>query len=444
MKSIRNHLILWLSVFLSGIWIIVATLTFISTRNEVEDLFDAKLAQTASVLAQIQDPSADDQIIKQTLYVKNKKRIMFQIWDGKKIILRSPMAPDVPMASLPEFSLQVFNQEKWRVFHLTDSESVREVFTAERQDVRDDLIRETTMEVILPLSVALPFSIIMIWITIGRALSPVNRLADQVATLSPQQLDPVVPEYRVPNEIQPLLTALNTLLTKLRTIFERERRFTSDAAHELQTPLASIKTQVQVALRTNDSIARDHALHMVEEGVNRTSRLIQQLLTLARYDPGSITHFLDKVNMTDLLAQVVAEFVPMATQKHLDLGLDAQHDYLVLGNSAGLHILFRNLIDNAVRYTPSHGKINISIHSDNTSIYVHVCDSGPGIPEAEREQIFERFYRGKNQQHIAGSGLGMSISRQIADMHQARIELTNDAQTKEFCVVVTFPILTDT
>lgn len=438
--SIRTHLILWLSVFLSGIWIFVATLTFLSTRSEVEDLFDTKLAQTASVLSQIQDPSADDQIVKQTIYVKNKKRIMFQIWEGNKLVLRSPMAPNVPMSMSAGFSLQLVDQLQWRVFHLTDPESQRDVFTAERQDVRDDLIRETTLEVILPLSIALPFSIVMIWFTIGRALAPVDRLADQVANLSPQNLDPIDTPYRIPREISPLLSALNSLLAKLRTTFERERRFTADAAHELQTPLASIKTQVQVALRTNDSQARDHALHMVEEGVNRTSRLVHQLLTLARYDPGSVSHIHDKVNISELLTQVVAEFVPVATQKQLDLGLEAQQGIFHNGNSAGLHILFRNLIDNAVRYTPAQGKITVKVIQDSNNISVKVCDTGPGIPQAEHERIFERFYRGKNQQHVAGSGLGMSIARQITEMHQGHIELATDVNTGEFCIIVSFPV----
>ncbi len=444
MVSIRRTLILWLSLFFSIILLLGTGLTYWSAQREVADLFDAQLSQAAAVLSQIESTSPyspEQQTLKEKIYAHHfEKKIAFQIWKNEKLLLRSLTAPEQRMSDTPGYSDKDFGGHHWRVFLLTGAISHRQIYTAERYDVRDELIRDTTLDVVLPLTFALPLSLLTIWLTIGRSLLPVIRIADNVSKLSPQHLEPVNINYPVPREISPLLNALNALFAKLKTAFERERRFTSDAAHELQTPLASIKTQAQVALRSDDPEAKRHAILKIEEGINRTSHLVQQLLTLARYDPGTIMRQYENVKLDFLAAETIAELVPAAYAKQIDIGLHAPARIMLQGNPAGLKIMLRNLIDNAIRYTPESGKVNVSIIQDNATAILQVCNTGPGIPVASRERVFERFYRGENSQHITGSGLGLSIIKQIATMHHATIKLFDHENSGEFCIRVEFPV----
>ena len=443
MNSIRRTLILWLSLFFCIIWLLSTGLTYLSAQSNVAELFDAQLSQAAAVVSQfdrINPYTPEEQTLRQKIFTHNyDKKIAFQIWYGDKLILRSFTAPDERMSDIPGFSDKNFAGYHWRVF-LLNEENERRIYTAERYDVRSALITDTTLDVVLPLTVALPLSLLTIWLTIGRSLQPVIRIADNVRRLSPQHLDPVEINYPIPREISPLLSALNTLFAKLKTAFERERRFTSDAAHELQTPLASIKTQAQVALRSEDTEAKRHALHKIEEGVNRTSHLVQQLLTLARYDPGTIMRQSEMMKLDHLAAETVAELVPAAYAKHIDIELHAPTPIMLQGNPAGIKILIRNLIDNAIRYTPDSGKVNVTLTHENSLTVLQVCNSGRGIPIAARERVFERFYRGDDNQHITGSGLGLSIVKQIAALHHAQIELFDQQDSGEFCIRVVFPI----
>lgn len=442
MVSIRRTLILWLSLFFCIIWLVSSGLTYYSAQEKAADLFDAQLFQAAAIVAQfdrINPYTSDEQILRQKIYSHNyDKKIAFQIWYGEKLILRSFTAPEERMSDTPGYSDKDFGGYHWRVFLLTE-ENNRRVYTAERYDVRNELIRDTTLDVVLPLTFALPLSLLAIWLTIGRSLLPVIRIADNVRKLSPTHLDPVAVNQPIPREISPLITALNSLFVKLKTAFERERRFTSDAAHELQTPLASIKTQAQVALRSDDTEAKRHALQKIEEGVNRTSHLVQQLLTLARYDPGVIMRQYENVKLDFIAAETIAELVPAAFAKRIDIGLNAPEQITLQGNPAGLKILIRNLIDNAIRYTPADGKVNVSITLEKSAPLILVCNSGPGIPLASRERVFERFYRGEESQHLTGSGLGLSIVKQIASLHNARCALFDHPDSGEFCISVEFP-----
>jgi two-component system, OmpR family, sensor histidine kinase QseC len=443
MVSIRRTLVLWLSLFFSIILIVGTGLTYWSAQREVADLFDAQLSQAAAVLSQIESTSPyspEEQTLKQKIYAHHfEKKIAFQIWEGDKLVLRSFTAPEQRMSDSPGYSDKDFGGHHWRVFLFTGEISQRQIYTAERYDIRNELIRDTTLDVVLPLTLALPLSLLTIWLTIGRSLLPVIRIADNVRRLSPQHLDPLEISHPIPREISPLLNALNSLFAKLKTAFERERRFTSDAAHELQTPLASIKTQAQVALRSDDVDEKRHALLKIEEGVNRTSHLVQQLLTLSRYDPGTIMRQYENVKLDFLAAETIAELVPAAYAKHIDIGLHAPVRIILQGNPAGLKILLRNLIDNAIRYTPKSGKVNVSIFQDDLKAILQICNTGPGIPLATRERVFERFYRGEDNQHITGSGLGLSIAKQIANLHHAEITLFDHENGSEFCIRVTFP-----
>jgi len=244
----------------------------------------------------------------------------------------------------------------------------------------------------------------------------------------------------VPEEVTPLVKALNDLFARLESAFEGERRFTADAAHELRTPLAALKIQAQVALRSTDTAERQIALENVLRGVDRATRLVEQLLILARVDPETAALDYQPVDLHGLAATVMRDLEPLAHAKQIALSLEeraANISYKVLGDDAQLNLLLRNLVDNAIRYTPKGGCVSVSVRN-LAGLTLEVLDTGPGIPEAEREQVLQRFYRisGTGQD---GSGLGLSIVRRIAELHGARLVLSDNETGSGLLASVLWP-----
>lgn len=218
-----------------------------------------------------------------------------------------------------------------------------------------------------------------------------------------------------------MLDALNGLFGRVDRAMENERRFTADAAHELRTPLAALTAQAQVALRAQNAAERDHAIRQVEAGARRASHLVEQLLTLARLDPAAAPAFA-AVPLDVLATEICADHAPAALAKQITLELDAPERVLVVGQDAMLRVLLRNLVDNAIRYTPSGGKVGVGVTAQKDAVILSIADDGPGIPAPEREKALHRFHRLAGQD-IEGSGLGLSIVARIVELHGARLEL---------------------
>lgn len=443
-KSIRNRILVWVFLLFLVIWAGISYSTYYISSHEVEELFDSELAQSAGVLLQISanfDPDASN--LEPTLYKevyghRYEKKISFQIFQNKKLLLQSANAPPMIMSNQAGFSNQTINDSLWRVFRFNDVEHNRVIIMAENLDVRQELVNEITQDSLYPLTFMIPILLLMIWVGIDRGLQPIKKLAKQIAQRSPDNLEPVHVNFSVPNEILPLFTGLNDLLTKLKKAFERERRFTSDAAHELQTPLASIKTQTQVALRAQNSEEQEHALNKATEGIDRASHMVQQLLSLARLEPIDMLSEVSSIDLCQLTRNLLGELDMEAHRKNIELSLDECGPVIIQGNKAAIEIMIRNLLSNAIRYTPDNGQVSAGITITKESIRLRVTDSGPGIPQQDRERVFERFYRGEDNQHIIGSGLGLSIAKRIADLHQASITLGSPESGKGLTVTIEF------
>jgi signal transduction histidine kinase len=275
---------------------------------------------------------------------------------------------------------------------------------------------------ILPLGIALPVLALLIWFAVGKGLSPLRRISSEVAERDPANLVPLE-ERSAPAEIAPLLQALNALLGRLGVALESERRFTADAAHELRTPLAALKIQAQVARRAENEAQLGAALDNLILGVDRATRLVEQLLTLARLEPtGGSTVRMENCDLAAIARLMLSDLAVPAQSKDIELGLDSPDSAMVRGNADMLAILLRNLVDNAIRYTPEHGRVNVSLQVEPGRVHLEVLDSGPGIPEEERQRVFDRFYRILGSD-AAGSGLGLSIVQRIADVHAASLTL---------------------
>jgi len=349
----------------------------------------------------------------------------FQIWDlDGKLLLHSPHAPTYPLA-LPEvgFSDKYIAGEPWRVATIKDEKQGLILMIGEHYNVRNRLAHVIMKDDIYIMLLTYPLSGLLIWIIIGRGLSSIRRVANEVASRAADHLDPVDLEA-VPVEIKPLVDELNKLFLRLKQAFEREQRFSADAAHELRTPLAALKTQAQVALKTLDPKERQQQLKNVITGVDRCTHVIQQLLTLCRMSPESTTlEDRIEVDLLKIASEVIAQLAPAAVAKQIEIELIAKNpDYIIMGNATGLHALFRNLVDNAIRYTPHNGFIKVYLESEQNHIFIRVVDNGPGIPAELRSRVFERFFRvlGTKAQ---GSGLGLAIVQQIVKLHQGVVVL---------------------
>jgi two-component system sensor histidine kinase QseC len=442
-RSIRNRVLIRVFLLFLIIWAAISYATYAQSSHEVEELFDSELAQIAGVLQQISTnldlnaKNIDPKLYKKVYGHRYEKKIAFQIFHKNNLLLQSANAPAKSMTGNIGFSDQTINNELWRVFRLhADEDQV--VITAERYDYRQELVNEITGNSLFPLTLMIPILLIMIWVGIDRGLLPLRKLANHIAQRSPDNLEPIKVNFNIPTEILPLFSELNKLFNKLENAFERERRFTSDAAHELQTPLASVKTQVQVALRSENKEQQQHALEKTVEGIDRATHMVQQLLALARLEPLASLDDKSKLDINLITQTLISELDQEAHKKQIELELNSDEQVCINGNQASIEILIRNLLSNAIRYSPHNGSVIVNIQNDDRNITFSVTDTGPGIAEQDRDRVFERFYRGTDNQHIIGSGLGLSIARRIAELHDTRIEFAQPANHKGLKVIVRF------
>lgn len=356
--------------------------------------------------------------------IEGENRYQFQLWDNKgRLVLHSINAPNKSLAGPIGLSDKTINGETWRVFTLYDSKKDLTFVVAEHYDMRNSLAQRIMKDDIYIMLLVYPFSGLLIWFIIGRGLQSIQRVANEMAERAADKLDPVDVED-IPTEIKPLIDELNKLFLRLKQAFEREQRFAADAAHELRTPLAALKTQAQVALRSTNMQERQSHLKQVIAGVDRCTHVIQQLLTLCRMGDESVTlENPTDVELEKLTAEVISQIVPNAVDKSIDIELITKGiNFSLVGNATGLYALIRNLVDNAVRYTPEGGQVKVVLTEKNHDISIKVIDNGPGIPAELRSRVFERFFRilGNKAQ---GSGLGLAIVLQISKLHRGNVTL---------------------
>ncbi len=442
--SIRRRLLLILLPATLLIWLTNAYFVYVDTRREIKELADAQLAETARALLNLlsheyyeEKNFRDKQGGKDTVLADTQRlpphlaatlenyaqKMIYQMWvENGELVLRSAGAPDIRLSPLSVgFSDELIGGSEWRVFSLVDTETKMVVQVGERLSQLEQLQDFIAQRILFPVVIATPLLAWLIWYGVGRAMRPLQAIARRVASLGPNHLEPLETQG-VALEAMPLVEALNTLLRRLEEAFENERRFTADAAHELRTPLAALRTQVQVALRESDDERRREALQQVIRGVDRATHLVHQLLVLARIDPERWRPDGSRFDLCELVAERIAARAGEAHDKAVDISLSCDGPAMVCGARDMLDILVGNLISNAIKYTPEGGTVEVAVERAGDEVVFTVADSGPGIPAEERERVFERFYR-RERGNIPGSGLGLSIVKRIADIQSARIAL---------------------
>jgi two-component system OmpR family sensor kinase len=288
-----------------------------------------------------------------------------------------------------------------------------------------------------PIAVMMPILMLVVWWVVSGSLDPVARVRSQVASRQADDLSPVS-EAGLPDEVRPLVQELNLLFGRVKTAFDAQQTFVADAAHELRTPLAALRLQAQSLDRAETLEARKLAVSRLTAGIDRATRLVEQLLVLARQEASAATGTVSKpVDLADLARRTVADLAGVAAAKGVDVGIQHADPATVEGQPDALHILLRNLVDNAIKYTPSGGTADISVRSREGKVVVTVEDSGPGIPPDERERVFDRFYRVAGSE-AAGSGLGLAIIKAIAERHGATLALGQSERLGGLSATVSF------
>jgi two-component system OmpR family sensor kinase/two-component system sensor histidine kinase QseC len=431
MISIRVRLLVALLALVAVASLLAGSLTYRRVLAETSELFDYQLRQMAlSLRSQVSlaprlelPPQQED------------ADFVVQIWNpfGARIYLSRPGLPLVDHVVLGYENLQL-QGELWRVYGLQTIDGVIQIAQPER--VREALARRAALHVAIPLLLLLPLlGGATFWVVHG-SLLPLRRMAAEVQLRDVHMLTPVDADA-VPEEVAPLIEALNRLLARLQAAFAVQRAFVADAAHELRSPLTALRIQLQLLDRAPDADALAQARAALGAAVERAIHLVEQLLTLARNEPRASGEDLQLVHLDRAVAAGMADAHALAMARDIDLSLDSEPDVCVRGDAESLRVMVRNLVDNAVRYTPSGGRVQVRLRQDAGIAVLEVIDSGPGIPAAERERAFDRFYRRAGAPE-GGSGLGLAIVRAIADRHAASVRL-DDAAGGGLAVTVRLP-----
>ncbi len=432
MMSIRRWLLGWLIFGLAAACLIAGYGIFHSARHEAGELFDYELRTVAlSMPANIATTDGAEHS-ERDFNALAEDRIAIDIWSpGGTLIYHSAKEPVLPRLS-EGFRTIERDEYRWRVFGVQQAD--RYVQIAQPYSVRDDLAARLALRTLWPLALLVPVTIAFVLLIVARGLAPIGSLSRALANRSIDSLDPVVIDERVPVEIRPLVGALNDLLERLSVASKAQRTFVADAAHELRTPLTALKLQLQAAKR--DALAAPDArvIERLEGRVNRIIHLAHQLLSMAREDARHEKTMIP-VSLRRVAEQSVSDLSLLAEAKQIDLGLDVRGPatpgdgnttYTVLGDEQALGILLNNLVDNAIRYTPAGGRVDVVLTRDAATrgVLLEVADTGPGIAEGELKRVFDRFYRGSSVKE-QGSGLGLAIASSIAARHRAVLAVSN-------------------
>jgi two-component system sensor histidine kinase QseC len=424
-------------------WIGTTAMTWFDARHELDELLDSHLAQAAALLVVQQAGEVDDDhaIDAPTLH-RYAPKVAFQVFHEGRLALRSANAPPWPMAAGKRFATGFktvrIEGSTWRVFATHGGERDIQVYVGEQMSSRASILWAVLRSMLWPMLIALPVLALLAWWAVYRGVAPLRRLGRTLAQRGAETLEPVKLD-NAPSEMSPMIDALNGLFERIGTLLESERRFTADAAHELRTPIAAIRAQAQVALGESDDSLRRHALQGTLEGCDRATHLVEQLLTLSRLE-SDLVRRRQSVDLGAVSKRVVAEIAPKAIGKQQRLELDAVPGCTVAGDEALLTVLVRNLVDNAVRYSPRSARVEVRVARQDGRVVLTVEDSGPGLAEGELHRLGERFFRVAGIEE-SGSGLGWSIAQRIATAHQADVRAQRSTRLGGLSVQVSFALL---
>ena len=433
MRSISHRLLMLLLGALTIAALLSGISTYLKAQQEVSELFDYQLLQMALSLQD--QKSFEHRPLSASKYEKEDD-VTIQVWDkaGTLIYVSFHDTP-LPRATCTGLQTVTFQNSKWRVFLLADQ--VRTIQISQPFSAQREISFNFALRTIIPLFIVFPLLALIIWLSVRYTLKPLTEIANGVSLRSPGSLDPLS-EYNLPIEILPLVRRLNSLFDQLRCAFDMQKRFVADAAHELRTPLTVIKLQVRVLERSASTDERTEAIESLKSGIARATRLVGQLLVLARVEPEAPPLPSSYVSFNGLAKEIIAEQTWSADNMGIILATRCDEPVSIFGELDALRAIINNLVENAIAYNVPGGTVDVVVSQNELSATIDIADTGPGIPLEERERVFDRFYR-KTSVNSAGCGLGLAIVRSAVTRHGGTITLGSAVDGKGLRVVVELP-----
>lgn len=430
--SLRKRLLFYLLLAILLASVVQAVTAYRGALQQADDMFDYHLQQMARSLRggiPLGPPAPDSE-------VPGDFDFYVQIWgpDGTQIFRSARTA--LPPQAVLGFSDVTVGGTTYRVYSVQTP--LQTVQIAQNMSARLARARALAAHAVLPIALMGPLLMLVVWWVISRSLAPVERTRRQMAHRSAGDLSPL-PGEGLPAEVRPLVDELNLLLGRVGTAFDAQTQFVANAAHELRSPLTALKLQAQALRRNSDEAGREASVARLNQGIDRAIRLVEQLLALAREEAG-LGHPVasERLNLQDVVRFAVADVLPQAQARHIDLGVGDTEPAWVMGQLDALRILLRNLLDNALKYTSTSGRVDVALRSAAPHAVLVVEDSGPGIAPLERKRVFDRFYRAGNDTGVSGSGLGLAIVKTIADRHGATLRLSQSERLGGLQVEIQF------
>jgi signal transduction histidine kinase len=442
--SIRRNVLVWAlgamtagaALLLAGFWWLLA--------HEMDAMFEDNLRQVALAVAS-QSTGSATALARRATQVSpratesaeyGKFEFVTQIWSKDGVRLHtSDERVTLPFLSRSGLSLVTAGGERWHLYTIVQDDRI--VQAAQRAIERESLARATASALVLPALLTLAAVAGLLALALRRGLAPLSSAAGEVTSRNVEALDPIALDAQ-PLELHPLVTAINGLMARLGKALAMQRNLVADAAHELRTPIAALRLQLQLLERAADEAQRRAAVAELRTGIARAQHLVEQLLQLSRLGPDAPTPPFRPLALAALARAAVSEFSARAEQQGIDLGAVTSEAPDVAGDAQQLSVLLNNLVDNALRHTPRGGKVDVQVGADGPSPWVAVADDGPGIPANERQRVFDRFYRSSQGSAGGSSGLGLAIVKAVAERHGAAVALV-DAPGGGLRVRVSFP-----
>jgi two-component system OmpR family sensor kinase len=420
MSSLRKQLMVWLLPLYAAAAIVACTVTYYMYGSLVSYFMDNQLRLFAESHAGASGPVPALKPL--TDHDVHKGNMVVQIWDRRHRLVTSSY-PDLALERLgtPGFSDVTIGETRWRVYTMQSPD--RTVQSAQSLEFRRHVVKSQALQAGLPVALMIPLSAIFLWFGMRPAIRRLELISQAAARQNEHQLSDLPAEH-APSEIRPLVLAVNTLLARLRNAFAAQRRFVQDAAHELRTPITAMSLQLENLKAHMPNAEAAAQLTQLEAGLARTKRLVEQLLRLARQESPRPADPPAAIQLDSLLKSSIADFMPLADRRNIDLGYAADIDATVHANEDELRSLIHNLLDNALRYTPPGGIVDVTLHRDTGVVMVDIADNGPGIAPELLPRVFDRFFRIEGGD-TEGSGLGLAIARSAAERNHIGLELSN-------------------
>ncbi len=452
MTSLRQRTLWRVVVLLIVGTSLLAYYNYRDSSHEIAEVYDAHLAQNARLLQGVMSlPLANpdrarlydafDRALRQAgspgVGHPYENKLAFQVWrDSGELLVHTPSAPNIdPTLSKPGFSDFTVDTRKWRGFLLPVPDQQVVVWVGERKDVRGDLVNRIVRHTLLPFLLGGLVLALLVWFAIGWGLQPLQNMANVIRGRHPKSLEPLQ-LAPLPIELEPMQAAINRLLGQVSDLLKREQRFIADAAHEMRTPLAILRLHAQNVEAAKSAEDREKALRFLIGGVDRLSRVVNQLLTLARLEPRLGQRQREDVDLTKVTTETLVEMTPWMLERSVEPTLDiAPGTYHVRGDPMTIGIALQNLVSNAVNFSPAGAMVRISLLHQGSHIALVVEDEGPGLSHEQLEKVFERFF---SEGHEGGAGLGLSIVRTIMEDVGGAIDLQN-SPGKGLKAILEFP-----